>query len=189
VVRQTREPGGTVLGEALRELLLRESMSVDTEALLMFAARREHIVQVIEPALAAGQWVLCDRFTDASFAYQGGGRGLSTERLQALEAWTQQGLQPDLTLLFDLSPDKARERRSGARRPDKFEREDEAFFERVRDSYLARAASSRGRIAIVDSANTVEAIHTKLSDLLDALCDADKPLPRPAEGAQRSELT
>src|SRR5437868_14705349 len=126
----TREPGGTPLGEDLRQLLLHRKMHLETEALLMFAARREHIAEVIEPALARGDWVISDRFTDATFAYQGGGRGLARERLEALEQWVQRGLQPDLTLLFDVPLETASARLAGAREPDKFEAESRAFFER-----------------------------------------------------------
>ncbi|HBD32184.1 MAG TPA: dTMP kinase, partial [Cupriavidus sp.] len=122
----TREPGGTPLGEDLRQLLLHRKMHLETEALLMFAARREHIAEVIEPALARGDWVISDRFTDATFAYQGGGRGLALDRLAALEQWVQGGLQPDLTLLFDVPLETASARLAGAREPDKFEAESRA---------------------------------------------------------------
>lgn len=159
----TREPGGTVLGEQLRALLLEAPMHLETEALLMFAARREHLAQVIEPALAAGHIVVSDRFTDASFAYQGGGRGLSIEKLNALEQWVQgQGsgllLQPDTTFLFDLPGAVAEARRSKARTPDKFESLDLAFFERVRQEYLRRAKADPDRFVMVDATQTQEAI-------------------------------
>ncbi len=124
----TREPGGTKLGEALREILLHQGMDLETEALLMFAARREHLAQVIEPSLARGDWVLSDRFTDATFAYQGGGRGLPRDKLEALERWVQGGFQPDLTVLFDVPPDTASARRVAARSPDRFEGESDAFL-------------------------------------------------------------
>ena len=139
----TREPGGTVLGETLRDILLNQPMDLETEALLMFAARREHLAQVIEPALARGDWVLSDRFSDATFAYQGGGRGLPRDKLEALERWVQGGFQPDLTVLFDVPTATASERRGAARAPDKFESESEAFFNRTRD----RVSAARGGIA------------------------------------------
>ena len=159
----TREPGGTVLGEQLRALLLEAPMHLETEALLMFAARREHLAQVIEPALAAGHIVVSDRFTDASFAYQGGGRGLSIEKLNALEQWVQKQsdghlLQPNMTFLFDLPGAIAEARRSKARTPDKFERLDLAFFERVRQEYLRRAKVDPNRFVLVDATQTQEAI-------------------------------
>lgn len=159
----TREPGGTTLGEQLRDLLLEAPMHLETEALLMFAARREHIAQVIAPALAAGHIVVSDRFTDASFAYQGGGRGLSIEKLNALEKWVQKQsdgrlLQPDTTFLFDLPGAIAEARRSKARSPDKFERLDLAFFERVRQEYLRRAKADPSRFVLVDATQTPEAI-------------------------------
>jgi len=159
----TREPGGTVLGEQLRALLLEAPMHLETEALLMFAARREHIEQVIEPALAAGHIVVSDRFTDASFAYQGGGRGLPLEKLNALEQWVQgkadgRLLQPNTTFLFDLPGAVAEARRSKARSPDKFEQLDLAFFERVRQEYLRRAKVDPQRFVQVDATQTQEAI-------------------------------
>ena len=159
----TREPGGTALGEQLRDLLLEAPMHLETEALLMFAARREHLAQVIEPALAAGHIVVSDRFTDASFAYQGGGRGLSIEKLNALERWVQkqgdgQLVQPNTTFLFDLPGAVAEARRSKARTPDKFERLDLAFFERVRQEYLRRAKADPQRFVLVDATQTQEAI-------------------------------
>lgn len=162
-VVQTREPGGTPLGERLRALLLAEPMHLETEALLMFAARREHLAQVIEPALARGDWVVCDRFTDASFAYQGGGRGLARDKLALLEQWVHGHLQPDLTLLFDVPTSLARQRveRTG-RELDRFEREQEAFFGRVRQEYLDRAAASAGRIRMVDATGTLEEISKEL---------------------------
>jgi dTMP kinase len=166
-VVQTREPGGTPLGEKLRGLLLSEPMHLETEALLMFAARQEHIATVIEPALARGDWVVCDRFTDASFAYQGGGRGLATSKLAALEAWVQDGLQPDLTLYFDVPTALARQRVLGMNRElDRFEREQEAFFERVRNAYLARAAESAGRVRVVDAAKPINEINKELEEII-----------------------
>ena len=159
----TREPGGTALGEQLRTVLLEAPMHLETEALLMFAARREHLEQVIEPALAAGHIVVSDRFTDASFAYQGGGRGLPLEKLNALEQWVQgkadgRLLQPNTTFLFDLPGAVAEARRSKARSPDKFEQLDLAFFERVRQEYLRRAKADPDRFVLVDATQTQEAI-------------------------------
>ena len=147
----TREPGGTELAERLRELLLHAPMDSLTEALLVFAARRDHLVERIEPALARGAMVLCDRFTDATFAYQGGGRGFDLGVLDALEAWVQQGRQPDLTLWFDLPPRTAAERRAAVRAPDRFERQDAAFFERVRAGYARRAALAPERVVQLDA--------------------------------------
>jgi dTMP kinase len=147
----TREPGGTDLAEALRELVLHRSMDALTEALLVFAARRDHLVQRIEPALAAGQVVVCDRFTDASFAYQGGGRGFDRGVLGQLEGWVQQGRQPDLTLWFELPPAVAAERRAAVRSPDRFESQDLVFFERVHAAYLERCLAAPGRFRRVDA--------------------------------------
>lgn len=162
-VVQTREPGGTPLGEKLRELLLHETMHLETEALLMFAARREHLEQVIQPALARGDWVVCDRFTDASFAYQGGGRGLSSVKLAQLETWVQEGFHPDLTLLFDLPIEVASQRMAGAgRKLDRFEQEKTDFHERVRAAYLARAVQMPQRVKLIDSRLSVESIHKQL---------------------------
>jgi len=147
----TREPGGTALAEQLRELLLHSAMDALTEALLVFAARRDHVAQVIAPALSRGASVLCDRFTDASFAYQGGGRGFDWAVLAQLEEWVQQGLQPDLTLWFDLPAAIAAERRGAARAPDRFERQDTAFFERVISGYAARERAHPARFARIDA--------------------------------------
>ena len=170
-VTVTREPGGTPLGEKLRELLLHEAMHLETEALLMFAARREHISQVIAPALARGEWVLCDRFTDASFAYQGGGRGLPLQKLEELERWVQGAgeamLQPDLTLLFDVPLAVSQARLANGRELDRFERENADFHVRVRDAYLARAAGSAGRIRLVNSDRSLEMIRTDLAGMLE----------------------
>jgi len=166
IVRCTREPGGTPLGERLRELLLTESMHPDTEALLMFAARREHLARVIEPALAAGEVVISDRFTDASFAYQCGGRGLPEARLEVLESWVQGGLQPDLTLLFDVDNEVAQARRDTVREPDRFEREDPQFHERVRAVYLRRAERFPERIRRVDANQPVDAVRRQIETLL-----------------------
>ena len=169
-VVMTREPGGTPLGEQLRKLLLDAPMHLETEALLMFAARREHIAQVIEPALQAGKIVISDRFTDASFAYQGGGRGLSLSKLNELELWVQTRqngtlLQPDLTILFDLPGSVAEARRSKVRAPDKFEKMDLEFFERVRQEYLRRAKDEEQRFYLVDATQSQEKIWNLLKDL------------------------
>lgn len=166
----TREPGGTPLAESLRDLLLHQKMHADTEALLMFASRAEHLRTLIEPALARGEWVISDRFTDATYAYQCGGRGIPTARIAALEDWVQGGLQPDLTLLFDAPVDIAQARVArGTADPDKFEREQGEFFARVRQTYLDRASASDGRIRIVDSRQTIEEIRNQLGALLGAL--------------------
>ncbi|WP_304723024.1 dTMP kinase [Polynucleobacter sp.] len=169
-VIMTREPGGTQLGEQLRALLLDAPMNLETEALLMFAARREHIAQVIEPALMAGKIVISDRFTDASFAYQGGGRGLSLEKLNALEKWVQGRedgsiLQPQLTFLFDLPGSVAQARRSKVRAPDKFEKMDLDFFEKVRQEYLRRAKADPRRFHLVDATQTPDVIWNELQAL------------------------
>lgn len=158
----TREPGGTPLAETLRELVLHQGMDALTEALLVFAARRDHLRQVIEPALARGATVLCDRFTDATFAYQGGGRGFDLAVLQALEGWVQQGRQPDLTLWFDLQPAVAAARRAAVRSPDRFEQQDTDFFERVRDGYAARAAADPARFVRLDAAAPREAVWVQI---------------------------
>jgi dTMP kinase len=150
-VLQTREPGGTPLAEALRDLFLHREMDALTEALLVFAARRDHLREVIEPALARGATVLCDRFTDATFAYQGFGRGFDLDVLTRLEGWVQQGRQPDLTLLFELKPALAFTRRLGARTADRMERQDEAFFGRVAAGYDQRARSAPGRFLRIDA--------------------------------------
>lgn len=171
-VRLTREPGGTPLSERLRELLLHESMSLDTEALLMFAARAEHLAQVIRPALAAGQVVLCDRFTDASYAYQCGGRGLPETRLSVLEDWVHGDLQPHLTLLFDVAPEVAEQRRAAARAPDRFEREQAAFHQRVRQAYLDRAARHPERIRRIEGGVSIDQVRDQLGAHLEHLLAA-----------------
>jgi dTMP kinase len=150
-VVRTREPGGTPLSEKLRDLVLHEAMDTLTEALLVFAARRDHVEQVIRPALARGAWVLCDRFTDATFAYQGAGRGFDLGVLGTLEQWVQQGLQPDLTLLFDLPPAVAAARLQAARQPDRFESLDVDFFARVRAGYLSRRDACAERFALIQA--------------------------------------
>jgi dTMP kinase len=167
----TREPGGTPLGEKLRELLLHEPMHLETEALLMFAARREHIAQVILPAIHRGDWVISDRFTDASFAYQGGGRQLALDKLQSLEQWVHADLQPDLTLLFDVPLEVARERLSSGRALDKFEQEKDDFFQRVRDVYLMRAHSFPSRIKVIDSTRPVAEVSAQVEQCVTALFD------------------
>jgi dTMP kinase len=154
----TREPGGTPLAEQLRELVLHAPMDALTEALLVFAARRDHIQQVIAPALAKGCTVLCDRFTDATFAYQGGGRGFDEGQLSTLEDWVQQGLQPALTFWFDLPAEMAAERRAAARSPDRFERLDVDFFNRVRQGYEARRLKAPQRFARLDAAQSREQV-------------------------------
>ncbi len=168
-VISTREPGGTDLGEQLRDLLLQgrgRGMAGDTELLLMFAARAEHLDKLIRPALAAGQWVLCDRFTDATYAYQGGGRGIADARIGALENWTQGDLRPDLTLLFDIPTAQGLQRAGRRGTPDRFEREDQDFFERVRQRYLARAAAEPGRIHVIDAAVDIPGVQAQLRDVL-----------------------
>jgi dTMP kinase len=166
-VVSTREPGGTPLGEKLRDLVLHDTMHLETEALLMFASRREHVAQVIEPALARGDWVLSDRFTDASFAYQGGGRGLDRAKLDALEQWVHPHLQPDLTLLFDVPLDVARARLGATRALDKFEMEQADFFAKVRGEYLRRAAASNGRIVVIDSTQSIAGVRAALQSALE----------------------
>lgn len=165
----TREPGGTPLGEKLRELVLHEKMHLETEALLMFASRREHLAQVIEPALARGDWVISDRFTDATFAYQGGGRKLDRAKLEALEQWVHPHLQPDLTLLFDVPLQVARARLDATRELDKFEREKADFFEATRQEYLRRAAQFPQRFRLIDSTRTIAEIQAELETILASL--------------------
>jgi dTMP kinase len=158
----TREPGGTPLAEQLREAVLHQPMDTLTEALLVFAARRDHLVTRIAPALDRGATVLCDRFTDASFAYQGGGRGFDHSVLSQLEAWVQQGRQPDLTLWFDLPAATAAARRAAVREPDRFENQDLDFFERVIQGYAQRQAESPGRFLRIDSTVHREAVWTQV---------------------------
>ncbi|HYD33585.1 MAG TPA: dTMP kinase [Methylophilaceae bacterium] len=162
----TREPGGTPLGERLREILLQEPMHPETETLLMFAARHEHIVQVIEPALARGAYVLSDRFTDATFAYQCGGRIVPGERVRILEEWVQHGLQPDLTILFDVPVEISTKRLAGARAPDKFEREGAGFFNRIRKAYIARANSYPNRFRVINTDRPMEEVQKSLEEVL-----------------------
>ena len=160
----TREPGGTPLGETLRTLLLdpRQKLSPETETLLMFAARREHLDKIILPALAEGTWVLCDRFTDASYAYQSGGSGVDWSKLETLERWVQGSLQPDLTVYFDVTPGTGRARTAAIKAPDRYEREQESFHQRVRAAYLRRASESGGRIQIIDASRSIEAVQAEL---------------------------
>lgn len=167
----TREPGGTDLGEKLRQILLdkNQAMHLETEALLMFAARREHLAKVIEPALARGEWVVCDRFSDATFAYQGAGRGADWDKLELLERWVQGALQPDLTLLFDLSPELGKQRTGSIKTPDRFEQEQLEFFERVRLGYLKRAKAAPARMQVIDASQNIEAIRRRVGGILTAL--------------------
>jgi dTMP kinase len=168
----TREPGGTALGEKLRALLLDKdsAMHLETEALLMFAARREHLDKVIAPALARGDWVLCDRFTDATFAYQGSGRGADWARLLELERWVHHSLQPDLTLLFDVAPALGRQRAGSIKTPDRFEQERDDFFGRVREGYLRRAREHAARMRVIDAGREVDAIQRELREIVEPLC-------------------
>ncbi|MDZ7804988.1 dTMP kinase [Thiohalophilus sp.] len=171
-VVMTREPGGTVLGERIRELLLdasQNSMSVDAELLLMFAARAQHLEQVIKPALAEGQWVVCDRFTDATYAYQGGGRGVDFQRIAQLEQWVQSNLRPDLTLLLDMPVQQGLQRAGQRSTPDRFEREQQHFFERVRETYLIRARQEPARFRVIDAAPALEQVQQQIAAVLSVL--------------------
>lgn len=168
-VRCTREPGGTALAEALRELFLSREMDALTEALLVFAARRDHLRCVIEPALAQGQVVLCDRFTDATMAYQGFGRGFDLNVLAQLETWVQAGRQPDRTLWFDVPAAVAAARRAAARAPDRLEREDLAFFDRVRAGYAARAEAAPQRFVTIDATASMDTVRARVLATLDDL--------------------
>jgi dTMP kinase len=165
----TREPGGTPLAEAIRDWVLNQPMSMRTEALMVFAARQDHLDRVIRPALAAGTWVVCDRFTDSTAAYQGGGRGLPVSDLATLEQWVHPDLQPDRTYLFDLDPRLAAQRRAAARAADRFEKEDEAFFARVRQGYLDRQQASPGRFLMIDGARTRDEVRKALEEDLATL--------------------
>jgi len=166
-VVSTREPGGTILGEKIRSLLLDgDSMCDDTELLLMFAARAEHLHQVIHPALAQNQWVICDRFTDASYAYQGGGRSMDKQRIATLETWVQGSLRPDLTLIFDAPVDIALQRAKQRSQADRFEREKFNFFNRVREIYLQRAAENPDRYHIVNAALPLNEVTENLRNFL-----------------------
>ncbi|OGI50179.1 MAG: dTMP kinase [Candidatus Muproteobacteria bacterium RIFCSPHIGHO2_12_FULL_60_33] len=166
----TREPGGTELGERVRDILLHSKqlhIAPESEMLLMFAARSEHIAKVIRPALAAGKVVLCDRFTDATYAYQGGGRGLPSERIVAIENWVQGDLRPDLTLLFDIPVEAGRERAGQRGEPDRFEREDNEFFLRVRQAYLNRAAREPARMRVIDASRSLEQVERQVTAVLE----------------------
>ena len=165
-VVMTREPGGTPLAETLRELVLHQAMDPMTEALLVFGARRDHLVRCIEPALARGEDVLCDRFTDATFAYQGAGRGFDRELLQTLERWVQHGRQPDVTFWFDLPASVAAARRAAARTPDRFESEDLAFFERVREGYARRQSEYPQRFVVLDAQPEPAAVWRQIQAVL-----------------------
>jgi dTMP kinase len=165
----TREPGGTELGEQIRGLLLdhrQTAMDSDTELLMMFAARAQHLAQLIRPSLAAGDWVLCDRFTDATYAYQGGGRGIDTARIAALEDWVQGELRPALTLLLDLPIEVGMARAGERGELDRFEREQQAFFERVRQTYRDRAAAEPERYRVIDAAQSIEQVQVQIDAAL-----------------------
>ena len=166
----TREPGGSPLGEKLRELVLHEPMDAVTETLLVFTARDDHLKKRIQPALDAGTWVVCDRFTDATVAYQGGGKGVAPGLIEAMRKIVHPDLQPDCTLIFDCSFEVSQERmqRSG-RALDRFEREGRAFFERVRAAYLAVAKADPGRVRVIDSTHSLDAIRTELRGILAGL--------------------
>jgi len=157
-VVSTREPGGTALGEQLREILLHHPMDPETEALLMFAARKEHIATVIEPALASGKYVVSDRFSDASYAYQSGGRGVAADKIEQLEAWVHPELQPDLTILFDVPVEISVARLADARAPDKFERQSAEFFTRIRNAYLQRAKNAPERFCVIDGSQSIDQV-------------------------------
>jgi len=165
----TREPGGTPLGEQLREMLLNQAMSIGTEAMLMFAARLEHIEQVIKPALRAGKWVVSDRFSDASFAYQGGGRKMDWDRLKQLEQWVHPDLQPDLTLFFDVPVEVARQRLANNATLDRFEQEQSDFFERVRAGYHRRVNENPQRYAVIDGAQPLDKVKLQLVEIIASL--------------------
>lgn len=165
-VVSTREPGGTKLGESLREILLHQKMHAETETLLMFAARREHIAEVIEPALSRGAYVLSDRFTDATYAYQSGGRGVAADKVVALERWVQEELQPDITLLFDVPVEISVARLANARMPDKFESETAEFFQKIRNAYLQRAKENQQRFVVIDSSQSLDTVSKQLQGIL-----------------------
>ena len=165
----TREPGGTELAEAIRDWVLNRPMSMRVEALLVFAARQDHLDRLIRPSLAAGTWVVCDRFTDSTVAYQGGGRGMPLEDIAALERWVHPDLQPDRTYLFDLDPETAARRRQAVRTADRFESEQAAFFDRVRAAYLERAARDASRFVRLDGAEPIAEIRNRLEEDLSSL--------------------
>lgn len=166
----TREPGGTPIGEALREVVLHRPMHLETEALLMFAARRQLVADVIEPALARGAWVVCDRFTDATVAYQGGGRGLARDRIETLRRWVHPHLEPATTLLFDLDPEVAKRRLDTTRQKDRFENEADEFFVRVRTAYQQLATGEPARFIMIDSSQTISEIRKTLELVVASLC-------------------
>ena len=168
-VVSTREPGGTRLGEQLRALLLHDAMHPETETLLMFAARREHIANVIEPALKRGAYVLSDRFTDATYAYQCGAKGVASTKIKQLEKWVQGNLQPDMTLLFDVPVEISMKRLSSAREPDKFEREDAKFFEKLRQAYLTRAKENPARFRVIDANQTLDKVKALVEEIISIL--------------------
>ncbi|RJQ41100.1 MAG: dTMP kinase [Dehalococcoidia bacterium] len=173
----TREPGGTPLGERVRDILLHARelhMTAETEALLMFAARAEHLERVIRPSLDAGKTVLCDRFTDATYAYQGGGRGLSIERIAQLEAWVQGALRPNLTLLLDVPVDVGLKRANQRSEPDRFEREQQEFFERVRATYLERARREPQRLRVIDASRTPAEVQHQITSVLVECCSGGR---------------
>jgi dTMP kinase len=171
-VRITREPGGTPAGENLRRMVLagRQPLHPETETLLLFAARREHLDKLILPALAKGIWILCDRFTDATYAYQSGGSRVGWEKVRVLERWVQSELQPDLTILFDVSPAVGRQRAARKRRPDRFERERAVYHRRVRSAYHRRARENRGRIRVLDATGSRSEVKKKLEEILTRFC-------------------
>ncbi|HSD99227.1 MAG TPA: dTMP kinase [Burkholderiales bacterium] len=171
-VKVTREPGGTPAGERLRRLVLgsRHRLHAETETLLMFAARREHLATVITPALKRGVWVVCDRFTDATYAYQSGGSRVAWKKIDALERWVHPGLQPDLTILFDVSPAIGRRRTARKRKRDRFEREREAYFKRVRSAYLRRARAKARRIRVLDARKSLDQVKKELEKILSSYC-------------------
>jgi dTMP kinase len=168
-VVSTREPGGTALGEQLRVLLLHEPMHPETETLLMFAARREHIANVIEPALARGAYVLSDRFTDATFAYQCGAKGVPAEKVTQLESWVQGALQPDMTILFDVPVEVSLQRLSAAREPDKFEREGAIFFNQLRQAYLSRAQAFPARFHVINANQPLASVSALVTEIISTI--------------------
>ena len=168
-VVSTREPGGTRLGEQLRALLLHDVMHPETETLLMFAARREHIANVIEPALKRGAYVLSDRFTDATYAYQCGAKGVAATKIKQLEQWVQGSLQPDLTLLFDVPVEISMKRLTTAREPDKFEREDAKFFDKLRHAYLTRAAENTTRFRVIDANQALDKVKVLVEKIISTI--------------------
>ncbi len=165
----TREPGGTAIGEEMRTLLLHREMHPETETLLMFAARREHIAEVIKPALAKGSFVISDRFTDATYAYQAGAKAVSVEKIAVLETWVQGQLQPDATLLFDVPVEVSLKRLAAARTPDKFEREGADFFEKLRNAYLSRAKQDPARFRIINADKALELVQKEVKEVVEQI--------------------